>query len=420
MLITKEALIEELHNQEHWDRSYDRLFNKGTIDPEVMSQLYFIKVSNEKLDYIHQLCNGTFEWKPPEKVLLAKSGTTKKRVVYMYSPLERFLLGVLYRALSALVQPYLAPNCFSYQRKVTTSTAISYIKKVKQSEPMYGVKLDISAYFNSVSKPYLERTLVELFGRGTPLYQTMAKLYLDDTITYKGQTIQEYKSLIPGCAMGSFFANYCLKDMDWMFYHQNKVYARYSDDIILFDYTKEALNESLAYIKEQLALRGLTINDSKYVYFDPDDPVEYLGLKLTPTGVDISDHSKKKLKATFKRWCKAARKEMELKGKSFDYVAKRLVNRWNWKIFKSYVEDPQKFGWGYYAFRYITTPESLIELDFYIRDRLRALKTGKNNKANVKALSDEDFQRLGVLSLYEMYRLFHEDFDYYLEVAYLV
>lgn len=419
-MITSQALAEEMRKEEHWDRSYNRLLAKGTISEELLSEMYVIKASAEKLTYIHDICNGIYTWEPPEKVLLAKSETTKKRTVYMYKPIDRFLLGVLYRALSVLVQNALAPNCFSYQRKTTTATAISYIKNVKQGVPMYGVKLDISAYFNSVSKPYLTDTLIGLFGNDTPLFKTMEKLFLDDTITYKGRTFEEYKSLIPGCALGSFFANYCLKDMDWVFHNKGMVYARYSDDIIIFDHSKDALEDSLEYIKGQLFERGLTINEKKYVHFSPEDPVEYLGLKLTPNGVDISDHSKKKLKANFKRWCKAARKEIEMDGKDFNYVARRLVKRWNWKIFKSYVEDPQKFGWGYYAFRYLTTTESLTEMDFYIRDRLRALKTGKNNKANIKALSNEDFQELGVLSLYEMYRLFHEDFDYYLEVAYLI
>lgn len=410
----------EMCKKEYWDRAYERINTKEGNNPFNMDELYVIKETDQRIDLAKQVCSGEYVWSVPEKLLLAKSGTTKKRVVYMYSPLDRFVLGVLYRALSEYHADKLAKSCFSYKRRVNTANAIHYVKKVKQERPLYGVKLDISAYFNSVSREYLETSLTELFGTNTNLRKTMNDLFMDDTVSYKGTEQTEYKSLIPGCALGSFFANYCLRELDWSFEEKGVVYARYSDDILVFGETEDEVNGYLEEIKEKIKECGLTINEKKYVHFKPEDDVEYLGLKLYKGGVDISDHAKKKMKATIRRWVKAARKEIEMKGKPFDKVAAQLVKRLNWKLYKSYVYDTRKFGWGYYAFRYITVTDSLTELDFYLRDRLRYLKTGKNNKANVKALNDDDFTNLGVLSFYDMFILFNEDFDHYCEVAYLI
>lgn len=419
LLLTAKELYNEMMKQEHWDKTYDRFSLKDKLDQSILDEFYQLKMSNEKFAFVASIVSGTYKWSVPEKVFLAKSGTTKKRVVYMYSPLDRFLIGVLYRALSALYNAELAPNCFSYRTGVTTLSAIEYISSIKKNENLYGLKLDISAYFNSVSREYLIKCL-DALELDSGIRQTMDNLFLDDTVSYKGEEFQEYKSLIAGCALGSFFANYCLKDIDWYFYKQNIVYARYSDDIIVMAKTQEEIQEYLEIIKTKLDEVGLSINPSKYVHFNPEDPVEYLGLKLSDDVIDIGNHAKMKLKATFKRWTKAGRKSIEMDNKDFETVARHLVKRWNWKIYKSYVEDPRKFGWGYYAFRYITTTESLTEIDFYVRDRLRAMKTGKNNKANVKALNDEDFRNLGLLSMYEMYELFHSERDYYLEVSQLI
>lgn len=410
----------ELVNKEHWDRTYDRISNRVRQDDFDMDLLYTIKETDEYLTIVRQLITGTYEWSVPEKLLLAKNGSTKKRTVYMYSGIDRFVLGVLYRALSSLYHEKFAPNCFSYKRGVNTSSAIHYIDNMKKRTKMYGVKLDIQAYFNSINREHLNKCLTELFGNDTGIRATMDELFNNDTISFRGKELEEYKSLIPGCALGSFFANYCLREVDFHFLEQGVVYARYSDDIIILDESKEKIDEYLEYIKEHIFSYGLSINEKKYVHFEPDDEVEYLGLSLSDRGIDISDHAKKKLKRTIKRWIKKGRKEIEMDDKSFDKVARSIVNRLNWKLYKSYIQDERKFGWAFYAFRYITVLDSLTEIDFYLRDRLRYLKTGKNNKANVRALNDEDFRNLGVLSLYDMYILFHEDFDYYKEVAYLI
>lgn len=67
-------------------------------------------------------------------------------------------------------------------------------------------------------------------------------------------------------------------------------------------------------------------------------------------------------------------------------------------------------------FRYINTDKSLREIDLYVKDCLRAMKTGKHNKANYKALTEEDFRDMGWISLVQLYHLYKRDFDYYCEV----
>lgn len=62
----------------------------------------------------------------------------------------------------------------------------------------------------------------------------------------------------------------------------------------------------------------------------------------------------------------------------------------------------------------------MIEIDFYIRDSLRALKTGKHNKANIRAISDSELIEVGWVSLVDLYKLYKADRDYYLEVIELI
>ena len=204
--------------------------------------------------------------------------------------------------------------------------------------------------------------------------------------------------------------------MDSYFSDKDIIYARYSDDILILAKSKEELDNSLNQVRYYLKKYDLVINPDKYTYFTPDDDITFLGLKLSRDGiVDISEHTKKKMKKTIHRWCKKARREIELGHSTFEKEAKNVLRRLNNKNFKCYINHEGTFGWCHYAFRYITTVDSLREIDYYTKDTLRYLKTGKHNKANFKKITEEEFHDLGFVSLVELYYLYKKDFDYYCE-----
>lgn len=416
--------IEELLDVRHWEKAFNRVELKfGDTHPKFVAEVREIIDSGNYVGYAHALNNGSFEWSIPQKVSIAKSGTSKKRIVYMYKPFERFLQGVLYRALSSYYKDRFAPNCFSYRQGVNTLSAITYIKENKQNKEMFGLKMDISAYFNSVAQEQLYRCIDEICPLDNPSLQglrmTLEKILKDDTISINGFECEEYKSLVAGSPLGSFFANYCLRELDFYFAERvdEVVYARYSDDIIIMCETQEEIEKYRSIIVKRLEMYGLKINPKKYENFADNEPVEYLGLELSKEGVDISKHGIKKVKRTIKRWVKKERQKISYGESTFEKSARKIVKRLNHKYFKSFIIDPTKYGWGYYAFRFITTTKSLTELDFYLRDQLRYLKTGKHNKANIAKVTDDDFRDLGVQSLVDMYKLFRMDLDYYIEVC---
>ena len=410
-----EALRKELENNIHWEETYNKMILKQGFSKEDKQLLWKLKEVYKK-DIIEELMSGEYEWSTPRKVEIAKADSKKKRVVYIYNIKDRYILGVLYRAVSKYYSDRIHISCFSYKKGTSTSNAIQYIKENKTDELRYGVKVDIHAYFNSVSREKVTSMINELFQDG--LKKTIEKLMLDDTVEYRGEKIQEWKALIPGCAFGSFFANICLSQCDEYFESKNKIYARYSDDIIVLEDSKEKLQEDLDIIMGYLNEYGLTMNPDKYTWFEPGDNVEYLGLKLCGNGnIDISDHARKKIKKQIHRWCRKGRMEIERDYKDFESVARKIIRQFNNKNFMCIVDNTSTFGWCSYSFNKITTIESLREIDLYFKDTLRAMKTGKHNKANYKAITEEEFKQLGWVSLVELYYLYKSDYDYFMEIA---
>ena len=411
-------LDELLESTELWLNARDTLANRSklsykdidSINKFIMTDLY---------SFIKDIKTRKFKWSTPRKVAISKYGTSKKRVVYIFPLRERMLLGVLYRVLSEHFRYCLSENCFSYKKGVSTITAVQHIRNSRGDRPMYGVKLDISSYFNSVSKQRIDEMIDEIFKNDldTDTYHLVRSLYNIDTVKWKAGEIKEDMGLIPGTSIASFFANYCLHEVDDYFKNRNIIYARYSDDIILFADSKKELEDYLDIIRSSLIKYGLSINPRKYRYFEPDEDVDFLGLRFDGNNVDINRNSRDKLIGRIRHYCKMGRKRVE-NGEDADKVVTSIIKSFNHRLYKCYIEDKSKYGWGYYAFRYITTKETLLDIDYYMRDRLRYVFTGKNNKANLRKVSKEKLRSLGYVSLVYMYSLFKIDFDLYCNEVY--
>lgn len=411
-----ESLKKEFYKHCYWEDTYDKMVLKQGFSKEDTDLLWKLK-EIEKDDIIEELFSGDYVWSIPRRTEIAKSESKKKRIVYIYGLKDRYVLGVIYRAVSAFYRDKISDSCFSYKKGESTSHAIEYIKKNKSDKMQHGVKVDIHAYFNSVNEEKVVQMINELFYGG--FKKTVENIMLDKRVYWKGKIVQEWKSLIPGCAFGSFFANYTLKECDE--YFKDKVYARYSDDIIILEETKEEVEKDIEKILEFLKKYGLTMNPDKYTWFKPGDSVEYLGLKLRGDGkIDISDHAKKKIKKQIHRWCRKARMRMEIDLVPFEKEATKVIRQFNNKNFKCAVRHDTEFGWCAYAFPRINTIDSLVEIDKYFKDTIRAMKTGHHNKANFRAMTDDEFKKLGWVSLVDLYLLYKHDYDYYCEIIELL
>lgn len=372
---------------------------------------------------------------------------------------DRFVLGVLYRVFSYCYNDELSAACFSYRKDIGTIDALHYIKEqrdktseITQDKPedYIGLKLDIHAYFNSVGKEKLHQDVDELFDRQQSIKGVGSEVNTDrdikllgikisiesmlfnDTVNYNGQLIQEYKSLVPGSPFGSFLANWVLRELDLCFI--DKTYARYSDDIIIIENSKDKVDKDLEIILKYIGDIGLTINPEKYQWFNCNDDIEFLGLKLCSNGdIDISDHAKHKIKKQIHRWTSKGRVEIEkqtkennkntsrldkkdIESKEFRRVAIKILRRINNKNFFCAVGSSNQFGWGLYSYPKITTTKTLYELDMYTKECIRSMKTGKHNRSNINAVSDDELKSMGYLSLVQMFKLYRTDRDYFNEV----
>lgn len=337
----------------------------------------------------------------PARILVNKMGSRKKRVVYCYEDEEvevlKFIAHLLYRYDSVL-----APNCFSFRKGQTVQSAILGLRHKLAGRELWGYKIDIHNYFNSVSIPLLLPILNDVLSDDGQLYSFFEKMLTNPLVRDGENVIEDDHGIMAGTPTAPFMANIYLMEMDYHFFNENVIYARYSDDIILFAPDKESLEHHIAELNAFLQKYRLQPNLDKERIYAPGEAFDFLGYKCQGNRIGLADATVQKMKGKISRKARALYRWRSLKGKSSEEAMKALISFFNRKFFES--EDPDQLNWSRWFFPVINDVFGLKEIDHYLQQNIRYVATGKHNGANYR-LRHGQLRSYGYRSLVSEYYL---------------
>jgi len=337
----------------------------------------------------------------PRKTVLSKMGTDKKRVVYTYPPDENTVLKLLTWLLLRRYDFLFSRNLYSFRPGKTAKDAVRDLLRRNQILQMYSYKADIHDYFNSIPVEKLLPMLQYALADDEPLYAFLSALIMEPCVIDRGRIIEERKGIMAGTPISAFLANLYLSEMDRHFYSTGTVYARYSDDIIVFAPDQSGIIKHAGYIRLFLDSHSLEINPAKESYAKPGDGFVFLGFSCSKE-VDIAPATVKKLKNKMRRKRDALarwRKRNDLEGEK---AAKAFIRIFNKKLLES--PGDNELSWSSWFFPVISTSRSLHDIDLYAQDCCRYLISGRHTKARF-LVRYEDLKKLGYRSLvHEFYR----------------
>jgi hypothetical protein len=215
-----------------------------------------------------------------------------------------------------------------------------------------------------------------------------------------GQLIAEEKGIMAGTPISAFLANLYLAHVDRYFAEQGILYARYSDDIILFHESKEALDQAVAQLHRFLEEAGLCIHPDKQSYTAPGEMWTFLGICYRNGIVDVAPASVEKLKAKMRRKTRSLIRWKARKGATGIQAAKAFIRVFNRKLFENTAEH--ELTWTLWYFPVINTTASLQTIDNYCQSCIRYLATGKHTKGAYQ-FRYEQIKELGYISLVNRY-----------------
>ena len=335
----------------------------------------------------------------PMKKYINKSGTAKKGVVYSFPEDQSMVLKVM----AHLLYRYdgkLSPSCYSFRRSISARDAIREILQIPHLDTKYCVKVDISNYFNSIPVEQLVQVLRDIITDDPKLLAFLTGLLEAGKAYDREELVEEARGAMAGTPISPFFANIYLLSLDNLFTERQIPYFRYSDDILFFTDSCEEAEAALRLLQEHITEKGLSVNQDKLTITRPGEVWEFLGFCYRQGEIDLSEITKRKMKAKIKRRAHTLYRWRTKNNNSFERAAKAMIRTFNKKFYDE--QDENRFTWSRWFFPILTTDEGLKELDSYMVQYIRYLSSGRHYKGNYR-VSYEDVKELGYRSLVNEY-----------------
>lgn len=373
---------------------------RGMHADELLRMQTYLMSARYETD-VQKLAQGIYEISVPIRKDIPKGYTTRRRTVYHFEEDEM----TLFRMMSFVLHDYehLIPSqVYSFKRKTSAKQLIERVRNSRRIRSMYVAKSDIKSYGNSINAERLISMLEESLGTEEPqavalfAWLLRRRQYEKNHVLYEGDT-----AALPGIPIHNFFTNLYLTDTDRRMIPRCELYARYSDDIIMYVESREQAEENLELLMEEFREHGLQPHeDSKTGVFEPGKEYEYLGFRFDADDVDIARPSVKKLKRKMRIRTKRIARDAKRRFTSREEKARHLIDL-NHKLFFGR-EGTSDLSWIRWAFPVITKTDALHELDLYSQECIRYLLTGKWSPAQHR-VSYQELKELGYESLVRSY-----------------
>ncbi|MBP1586971.1 MAG: hypothetical protein ILO53_01040 [Clostridia bacterium] len=355
----------------------------------------------------------------PRKAAISKSGADRKRMVYTYPKDENTVLKLLTYRLLRKYDGIFAEGLFSFRPGRNAKGAVKYILRGGSAREQGGIhgqgdihgqggihamhcyKVDIQDYFNSIPAEQFLPMLESCLADDPELYGFLAGLLSEDRVLYHGETVVEKKGIMAGTPLSAFYANLYLSPLDRHFEEAGVLYARYSDDIIVFAETGNEIRAHADFIRDYIGKAGLSVNSSKEYFYAPGEGIVFLGFLMDGDRTDVAPVTIRKLKAKMRRKRDALARWAKRRHLDGTKAAKAFVKVFNRKLFDC-PDDDNELSWSRWFFPIINTTESLAVIDRYAEDCIRYLVSGRHTKARFNVRYG-DIKALGFRSLVNEY-----------------
>ena len=392
------SILDKLTDPEAWERFFTHRADGAHQSRRELKELRAFIDSGDNLRAAAEMARGRVTALPAVKEL-NKKFTGKKRTVFTFPRAQNYVLKLLAHLLYEYDYLF-SPTLFSFRQGTGVKIAMRRLVRHRELDRAYTYKVDIHDYFNSVDTQRMLNILRESLPHD-PRFCDLVENILTEPMAMVGRERREVrKGIMAGVPIAGFLADLYLAELDRYFEERGILYARYSDDIIVFADSEDKCREYEGIIKDKLREYGLTVNERKEFRTAPGEEWEFLGFAYRQGRIDVAEAAVSKLKAKLRRKARALVRWRRKNNAAPESAIKAYLKHFNGKFFDNPVHN--EVTWALWYFPVITDATRLRELDRYMQDCIRYIYTGKHTKANYN-LRYETIRSLGYKSLVNAY-----------------
>ena len=181
-------MLEKLINKDLWKRFLENNLNNEFLSKKEKKTLTTFVEEEKYKEICEKIINENYVFSIPKKHVISKISTNKKRIVYTYNEEEM----IIFKYLTFLLYDYdylFSPNLYSFRKNNGVKNAIMKIKRNKNLHNMYGYKVDISNYFNSIDINILLNNIISEIS--LDLYKLFKLILEDKNVLYHNEVFVE-------------------------------------------------------------------------------------------------------------------------------------------------------------------------------------------------------------------------------------
>lgn len=328
-------------------------------------QLILLTDEHVRLAIADAMLKGKYEISPPHTAQIPKDNG-EYRTVYVNEPIDRVLLSIANDLLFDLMPELVHPTCKSYQTGIGCGKVVTEISLYIMSTEINGYlgwKSDLSKYFDSVPIRYIDEVFdkVEAKHGHSALIDVLRKYYHSDLYFDENNDLRrQYQSLKQGCAVASWLADVLLYDLDEELSQMNAFYTRYSDDML---FVGKEYEKAMSVLQSRLEEKTMKLNPKKVEYLTDSKWFKFLGFSIKGNMISLSSGRIK----TFQN--EVEKRTIRKPG----IPLAQAINAVNRYLYKGNGD----FSWATQILPVCNVRKDIDELNKFVMDCLRAVKTGK-------------------------------------------
>lgn len=328
-------------------------------------QLILLTDEHVRLAIADAMLKGKYEISPPHTAQIPKDNG-EYRTVYVNEPIDRVLLSIANDLLFDLMPELVHPTCKSYQTGIGCGKVVTEISLYIMSTEINGYlgwKSDLSKYFDSVPIRYIDEVFdkVEAKHGHSALIDVLRKYYHSDLYFDENNDLRrQYQSLKQGCAVASWLADVLLYDLDEELSQMNGFYTRYSDDML---FVGKEYEKAMSVLQSRLEEKTMKLNPKKVEYLTDSKWFKFLGFSIKGNMISLSSGRIK----TFQN--EVEKRTIRKPG----IPLAQAINAVNRYLYKGNGD----FSWATQILPVCNVRKDIDELNKFVMDCLRAVKTGK-------------------------------------------
>ena len=353
------SLIDKVYRQENLHSAFKKVKrNGGAGGVDHVTVVGFENdVDGELTKLSADLKAGTYEPQAARRVYIEKPGTTEKRPLGIPTVRDRVCEGALRHVLEPIFEREFAESSHGFRPKRSAKDALRAVDQGLKAGKGFVVDADIKRYFDTIPHERLLARLAERIADGRVLgilQQMLQRGVLDNRVW-----VDTVAGTPQGGVISPLLANVYLNPLDHRMQQAGHTLVRYADDLVILCATRTEAEAAYGVLTAWVETQGMSLHPEK---------TRIVNMHETGAGFDfLGYHFERTRQGKLSRWPRRksmAKLKVRLRG---------LTHRANGRSLAETIMKINRITRGWYGYFQHSNRWTFIELDGWIRGRLRAI-----------------------------------------------